>query len=263
MTALQPGISFLVRVHNEEQTLNDSVRSLFALTMLYEIILILHRCTDGSAAIAAQLAATNRPIRILTSNTTLASPGYETLVTDANSSHSIAAFNTWILQHRRYRWTARWDADFVATPALINYLNSVPADTWARSNEIIPLHAVSSTHTEAHDYFSSCLSHYLKHVFNEVPAFAIDPTSHNRHTPPIDAVIEHRSTLTTLKPYWYDPPWFAQEDTPEATQAADRYRHLVADFGPEPRGLGRSGCPDLLDLGHRILAAAPDYVSVM
>ena len=262
---LQPGITFITRVHNEEQTLEDSLRSLFALTVVYEILLVLHRCTDASAAIAARLASENpfnhQRIRVFTTNTTLARPGYETLVTDANSTHSIAAFHNWILRERRYQWTARWDADFVATPGLIAYLNSVPAEQWSHPNEIIPLRAVSPSHTETHDYFSSCLSHYIKHVFNEVPAFAIDPTTHIRHTPPPDATIEHRSTLTALKPYWYDPPWFDQEDTPEAAAAKHRYNRLTNEFGPEPRGLGRSGCPDMLRLGHRILDAAPDYIS--
>jgi hypothetical protein len=261
--ALTPGITFITRIHNEEQTLEASVRSLFALTLLYEIILILHRCTDASAAIAHRLAAANPRVRVLTYNTTIARPGYETLATDGNSTHSIASYYNWCLQHRRYIWTAKWDADFVATPALIDYLNTAPAGTWTRPNEIIPLRAVSSTHTETHDYFSSCLLRYMKHFLFEVPLFEIYPDTHVRHTPPLDAVIEHHSNLTDLKSYWYNPPWFAQEDTPEATVVAARYERLVVDFGPEPHGLGRSGSPDVIRIGYQILDAEPDYVDVM
>jgi glycosyltransferase involved in cell wall biosynthesis len=260
--ALAPGISFITRIHNEEQTLEASVRSLFALTLVYEIILILHRCTDASTAIAHRLAAANSRVRVLTYNTTVARPGYETLVTDGNSTHSIPAYYNWCLQYRRYQWTAKWDADFVATPAFLDYLNAIPAAQWARPNEIISMRAVSPTHTETHDYFSSCLSRYMKHVMFEVPLSEIYPDTHVRHDAPPDATIEHRSGLSALKPYWYDPPWFAQEDTPEAAEVAIRYNRLVAEFGPEPRGLGRSGSPDVLRIGYQILNADPDYINI-
>jgi glycosyltransferase involved in cell wall biosynthesis len=261
MTALHPGISFIVRAHNEEQTLEDSLRSLFALTIAYEIILILHRCTDASAAIASRLASNNDRIRIFTFNTTIARPGYETLVTDSESPHSIPAYYNWSISHRRYRWTAKWDADFIAPPSLIHYINARP-EQWALRNANINLPAVSYTHTERHDYFSSCLIGYMKHVFFEVPLFEIAPDTHIRHTLDPDIFIEHRSNYTKLKTYWQtEPPWFEQEDSDEATTARQRYAQLQRDFGPEPRGLCRSGSPEMAPRGQQILDAAPTYVS--
>jgi hypothetical protein len=254
---LQPGITFIVRIHNEEATLDAAVRSLFDLLMAYEILLILHLCTDASARIAQQLAA-ERPhlIRILTYNTTVARPGFETLVTPDTSPHSIAAYNNWALQHRRYLWTARWDADFIAPPSLRTYLNGAATDLWHKPDQLIWIGAEAPTHTEYHPYFSSCLSHYMKHFFNEVPIFRFNPAHHVRHTPPVK--IEHRSTgLRTLKPYWQGPPWFDQEESPEAHAARILFRQLLQalDLSAPPPGLGRSGDTDTTRWGSRILDA--------
>lgn len=40
------GISFVMRVRNEEDTLETAIRSLFSLTINYEIRIVLHLCTD-------------------------------------------------------------------------------------------------------------------------------------------------------------------------------------------------------------------------
>ncbi len=250
-TTLLPGITFLVRVHNEEATLDAAVRSLFDLLFAYEILVILHLCTDASARIAAALAA-ERPglLRILHYNDTVARPGYETLVTPDSSPHSIANYYNWGLQHRRYLWTAKWDADFIAPPSLRTYLNDA-ASLWSEPDHLIWLGATAPTHTEYHPYFTSCLSHYMSHYFNEVPVFRFNPTRHVRHTPPV--TIEHRSTgLTTLKPYWHAPAWFDVEDSPDATAARIAFAELVTQFGPPPPGLGRSGDTQTAVLGPRI-----------
>ena len=50
------GISFIIKVRNEETTLEQCIRSLFPLTVPHEIIVILHCCTDRSKEIAETLA---------------------------------------------------------------------------------------------------------------------------------------------------------------------------------------------------------------
>jgi hypothetical protein len=254
-----PGISFLVKVHNEETTLEASVRSLFGLLITYEIIIILHLCTDASRAIVTQLyREAPHLIRIYTYNETVARPGYETLVTDATSLHSLPTYYNWALQHRRYLWTAKWDADFVAPASLRTYLNS--ADIWHLPNQLIWLPARAASHDEYHPYFSSCLSRYMKQVFYEVPMFEIQPPTHVRHTPPV--YIQHLSPITLLKPYWHQPAWFTQEETAEASLASERYARLVAEFGAPPLGMGRSGDTEISQqLGQRIIDAWPSYVS--
>ena len=53
------GLSFLVRVHNEETTIEASLRSLFNLAVVYEILVFLNSCTDRSGWIASRLADEN------------------------------------------------------------------------------------------------------------------------------------------------------------------------------------------------------------
>jgi glycosyltransferase involved in cell wall biosynthesis len=53
------GISFIVRARNEEKNLEKCVRSLFTLTIPYEINIILNSCTDRSEEIAKKLAEEN------------------------------------------------------------------------------------------------------------------------------------------------------------------------------------------------------------
>ena len=53
------GISFMVRVRNEEKTVESSIRSHFDLTIPHEINIFLHCCTDDSETIARKLADEN------------------------------------------------------------------------------------------------------------------------------------------------------------------------------------------------------------
>ena len=104
------GISFLVKVHNEEATLYEAVMSLTGLLVSYEILIFLHACTDTSAQIARSLAAADQRIKIFEYNYTLSRPGYETLATDNDSTHSISRYYNWCLSRAKYNWVAKWDA---------------------------------------------------------------------------------------------------------------------------------------------------------
>ena len=55
-----PEISFVVRAHNEEASLRESITSLFPIEKPIEIVVILHRCTDGSK----RSRSTARPKRL-------------------------------------------------------------------------------------------------------------------------------------------------------------------------------------------------------
>ena len=104
---MNDGISFMVRIRNEEQTLEKSIRSLFKLTIPHEINLILHCCTDNSLSIAKQLASENKNIKIYTYDYSISRAGYENLATDINSHHSLVhyynycAFYKLTLSHRK------------------------------------------------------------------------------------------------------------------------------------------------------------------
>jgi glycosyltransferase involved in cell wall biosynthesis len=250
------GISFLVRAHNEELTLEQSVRSLFGLLITYEILIFLNNCTDLSAAIAHRLAQENSNIRVFEYNVQLSRPGYEMLATDASSEHSLATFYNWSIKYAKYKWRVKWDADFLADPLLLNFIQSIDL----REEAIIHLPAIDyDGDVESNAYMTSCLVYYMKDLFWEMPAYK--PGCPHKYVG--DVRIQHLSSVRVMKKYWFYQSWFEKEQFgAEAREVQYRMRRLVEDFGPEPLGLVRSGqLKDAVELGSKIMEHGPDYVA--
>jgi hypothetical protein len=250
------GISFLLRCRNEEATLQRSLDSLKALTIEHEIIVVLHRCTDRSADIVASAADDNPNIKIYTYDTEISRAGYQTLATDYGSPHSIMTYYNWCRAKATKPWIFKWDADFVASPALITFLNN---GSWSkRSTFRYIIHAKDETGNNYEPYLSCGLSGYGKFIFWEVPLYF----------PPIESTtldssiyIEHVSKLETVKSYWTaGKPWFETKESEEAATVRDRIARLTADFGPEPQGMARASNPACDPPYLRIKAANPAYV---
>ena len=246
------GISFIIRARNEP-TLEESIRSLLALTFPHEIIVILHRCTDGSADIVAKYPQ----IRCFTYEHKLSRAGYELLATDKDSDHSFVAYTNFCFSKARYRWTFKWDADFIASPGLISFLNT---KTWTAENTIYRIAAKNSTPSNIEGYLSDCTQFYVKWVFWELPFYTWD---HREITLDPSIYIDHCSELCVLKDYWKEEAWFneASQDQ-EASQVRERIRRLTADFGPEPVGLARGSNRICDDFQRRIQSASIDYISL-
>jgi hypothetical protein len=274
------GISFLVRVHQEEGVLEQSVQSLFALTIGYEILLMLNVCVGRCVGIVARLAMANPRVRILEYNYTVSRPGYETLATDYESVHSLPRFLNWGLEHAVYRWKWKWDADFVMPAALAERVNregvgdggggggggGSGGGLWSKANRILELDARSVDGAVEHgDYASSCIDHYRKDVFWETPAFRFEVGKLERVVWE-DVWIEHVSRVGTLKPYWFEPGWYVRReegDGEEAGVVRERLLALERDFGMMPLGLGRSGTTqDAAAIAMRIVEARPRYVEL-
>ena len=250
------GISFLIRCRNEEATLQQSLQSLRSLTIAHEILVILHLCTDRSAEIAATEAATNPHIKIYTYDTEISRAGYQTLATDYKSPHSIMTYYDWCRANAKSPWVFKWDADFVASPALTAYLNGREWTSEKTTNIII--HAKDETAKNWEPYLSCGLCGYGKYIFWEVPLF-VPPITYITLEP--DQYIEHVSKLSNIKGYWKTAkPWFETEVSEEAARVKERYDRLVAEFGPEPEGMARASNPECDSPFLRIKAAAPDYV---
>ena len=251
------GISFIVKCRNEEATLQQSLQSLRTLTCEHEIIVVLHLCTDRSASIATQEATTNPHIKICTYDTEISRAGYQTLATDYRSPHSIMTYYNWCLAKAAKPWTFKWDADFVASSALIAYLNS--RDWPLQAATQVMIHAKDETAKNWESYLSCGLRGYGKYMFWEVPLWA----------PPVSTIslteeqhIEHVSTLSIVKSYWkVTKPWFETESSEEAVHVKERYDRLVADFGPEPEGMARASNPACDSPFLTIKAANPTYVN--
>lgn len=225
------GISFIVRVRNEEETLEQSLQSLQGLTIPHEIIVILHRCTDRSKEIASQFQ-----VRIIEYEIPLSRAGLETMATDEDSVHSIVHYNRWCFSHAQYVWIFRWDADFIATPELRSYLNE---RSWTKplENTKIYLNAKSDDIDNLEGYLTSGNFKHTKYVFWE-----FFDTSECWFRIDSDATIQHISSLSTLKPYWTEPPWYEAE-TPEAEIVRTRMESIRKLVGDEPVGQARASDP--------------------
>ncbi len=240
------GISFIVRIRDEEDTLEESIRSLSTLRIPHEIILILHMCRDRSLEIAERLAAENENVRVLEYNIPISRAGYETLCTDRNSKHSLPKYYEWCFNQGTLPWRFKWDADFIATPEFIEYLNR---NTWERPTEGVEVafSAVSPDSTNKERYLFSGPFTYFKCYFWEVYQLS---GSVYRWDPEISII--HNSKLSKKKSYWDNLPWFldssyldSDEDAKnEARIVLERYNTLSQLCGPEPNGQARASNPE-------------------
>ena len=251
------GISFIIKCRNEEATLQQSLQSLRPLIIAHEILVILHLCTDRSAEIARAEAAANPHIKIYTNDTEISRAGYQTLATDYNSPHSIMTYYNWCRAKAKGPWIFKWDADFVASPGLITYLNGREW-TFEKTSKIM-INAQNENSKNCEPYLSCGLSGYGKYMFWETPFFVPPVTS---ITLDPDQYIDHVSTLSNIKGYWKTAkPWFEAEVSEEAVRVKERYDRLVAEFGPEPEAMARASNPACDSPFLRIKATNPGYVS--
>lgn len=274
-TAAKDGISFLVRVHDGEEALEENVRSLVTmLTIGYEILLLLNLCTGTWRETALRLAEEGAGrVRVFEYNHTLSRPGYELLATDSDSVHSPIAFLNWGLEKAQYKWIAKWDADFVMTPALAWKINKKgEMGLWGEGERVVRLAAQGEDGAvEMGDYLSSCVDHFRKEVFWETAAFRFRAGALQVDVWD-DVFIRHISRVGRIKPYWFETGWFGggggEEDGEvgagdEAAVVRGRMLALERDFGMLPMGTGRSGTThEAAIVAQRILEARPVYVEV-
>lgn len=230
----KPGISFILRARNEEAYLAQSLFSLLDLTVPHEIVVILHKCTDKSKDIALTAQAKGQPIRIYETDANLSKAGYETLATPANYNESLASFYSQCFSFGQYNWLFKWDADFVASPELLKFLNSeLVLDREQPFRYLIPCE-MSEGVVNKETYLFNCLVGYKKYIFWEIPAFFC-----GSEVKDIDAKI-FTIPHTILKEYWKEPAWFIGKDP----FIEDRYKKIVELCGPEPVGASRAQCKD-------------------
>ena len=260
------GISFLVK-SCEEPTLTESVTSLQRIRVPHEIILVIHHCMGApynstSMEFARTLQRENPDhIKIVEYDIQISRPGYETLVTPATAHHSLIRYHNWALNLTNYKWVAKWDADFIMTPALFDWIHANPS-VWSRTNEVIYLDAKNEQTVETHPYFSSCVTHYLKDVFYEMAHQQIIPETHVQHRLPATIFIYHKSDYAHVKPYWLITPWFMKENSAEALSIRMRYQYVLNRYGPFP-GYARSGNTHAVTLlGNQIISTSFFHESV-
>jgi len=241
---MKPGVSFVIRVRNEELFLGQCLKSLKTLSIPYECIVILHKCTDSSRAIA-ESASASQPICIYETDQNLSRAGYENLITPVHYKESLASFYSWCFSKAQYNWKFKWDADFTMSAPLLEFLNKkLVLDEVKPVRYKIPCE-MSPSVVNHEAYLFNCLVTYTKYIFWEVPAFV--EGAEMRQIEQRIFTIPH----TFLKGYWREPAWFIGKDA----VLESRYKKLVELCGPEPTGASRAQCPDCDPLFFRVQAA--------
>lgn len=235
------GISFLVK-SCDEPTLIESVTSLKDIHVPHEIVVIVHHCMGVRNQTSFDQAMRLHGIQNLSIyeySTQISRPGYETLVTDPHSEHSLIRYFNWALEKTRHKWVVKWDADFLMTPALAAWIQT-HLSLWSRTNEVVVLEAKNEHASEINPYFSSCITHYVKDIFYEMAHQQIIPTTHVQHNlVGSEVFIYHKSDPRIIKPYWLAQPWFEKEESEEAARVRARLATVIKRFGPFP-GFARS-----------------------
>ena len=230
------GVSFIVRVRNEEQTLETSLRSLKGLTIPHEIVVILHLCTDRSKEIAEELKK-EFPIRIVEFSVQQSRAGYETMATDATSEHSIVYYCNWCISHAKYNWKFKWDADYISTPEFLEYFNNKLWTQPVQSTKIW-FESKSEDGINTEPFLFSGNFHYTKYFFWEVLTEKDNAISINANVH-----VNTLSKLSNMKAYWKEPAWFFG-NSDEARIVLDRWITLTRICGEEPLGQARALDPN-------------------
>lgn len=243
----EPGISFVVRVRNEEAYLQGCLQSLEAVQVPHEIVLILHLCTDGSKRIAEEALGRGQPIRILEYSQPISRAGFENLITPVNHKASIATYYNFCFQAARFRWLFKWDADCTLTDGLAKFLNGELNISEPR-NIVYRLNCVLGDKDNCELYLFNCLINYGKQMFWEVPYFAKDASEINRSDLQIKSI-----SPAVIKTYWRAKPWFYQDDSPGARTLRSKYDLMVSLCGEEPPGLARAQSTEFFGPWERVI----------
>jgi len=221
------------------------------LTIPVEVVVVLHRCTDGSATIASACKDSAPPrhrLRIVEYDTPVSRAGLETFVTPSASPYSISSYVTYAFDLASCDWKFKWDSDYVATPQFRQWIEQ--KDWASRAPKVIRMNHRSLDGIVCREPFAhNCLRGFGKQHFWEVPVFPAEDDFVYEEAPD-EAAFVHASTQDTVKPYWRDPPWFAAEEQATEERAAEaatlrrRYAQTVELVGPEPVGLARSNNPE-------------------
>jgi len=233
------GISFIVRVRNEEEFLEASLRSISGLSVPHDIHVILHMCTDRSREIAENLKSEGMPIHIHTYDYPISRAGYETLITDNTSPHSLVEYYRWCFAKGNYAWLFKWDADFLMTSPLRELINLNDWKMTERHTRYYLQARNSDSNSAEHHLFSGPYTIY-KYIFWEV----IGPVGDCIDLEAGDAHMIHCSTLNVKKSYWLEEPWFINDSSDEAAVLRKKYEFLNNTCGPETVGSARRANPD-------------------
>lgn len=237
-TLKQPGgVSFVLRARNEEKYIADALTSLESLRIPFEIVVILHCCTDKTQEIVEKMRDKGLPIVMIHFNKTLSRAGYENLATPAEHPRSLTNYYNYCFSLAKYRWNFKWDADFRASEKLLHFLNhKLDLRCELPLCYALPCRLGKSIiNTEI--YLFNCLTRYTKHVFWELPSFA---PQYKQVALPECEIISIPPSI--LKSYWREEPWFVKEKDEDIIEKWQQIETITGK--KEPMGAARASCPE-------------------
>lgn len=225
------GISFVVKCHNEEDNIGESLESLRGLTVDHEIVVVLHRCTDRSKEIVLEKKESGLPIVVHEIEDPISLPGYQTLITPDDHPNSLIKYYNRCLSLCDKHWVFKWDADFFCDDNMRNWLNSLAERNEAPTGYSFEVEVESAQKPHREYYLSNCIMGHVKHVFWEQAVFEDGVIGHDV----TDAVISSVDS-DNVKEYWRKDPWFIGKDE----TLEKRFKELNQMMGEEPLAMCRA-----------------------
>jgi hypothetical protein len=254
-------ISFLLRCRNADSTLNEALQSLEVFLIQgieYEIVCILHLCTDKSLSIINdyKLYATCRglsvDVNIFEYNVPISRAGLETLITEENHPNSLITYYNWCFNKVNYSWVFKWDADFVMNESVATAIASIIQN---RSCEKLVVHISTKfsdgNNAAAEPWLSNCQTGYTKTRFWEVPRY-----SGNAKFITLSDVwfLHNDNPRVECKEYWKPEPWFNEKSTENyglwLSKRHDYVLSLTVGKPEQWRDCARSCNPNASKLSH-------------
>ena len=247
-------ISFMLRCHNAETTLQRALTTLECMLrygVRYEIVVVLHRCTDDSKSITEQYASIAPiPVRIFTYEREISRAGLETYVTDQDHENSIMTYYNWCLAKTRAPFVFKWDSDFEMNDAVAKEIaTTIEADRGVPLVVKIPTRFIDGQPSAAEPWLSSALLKYNKFVFWEVPCHLAG------HTITLNNEFLHNdSPSAEPKNYWNSDPWFSKERVGDGNTFRRRF-NMIRTLHSVPHDMARNSALNFReDLQHRLSA---------
>lgn len=239
----QPGISFILRCRNEEKYIEKSITSLKNIKVPYEIVVILHNCTDNSEIIVDKLKAKGYPISVYKYNIETSRAGIETLITPMNHPNSLMTYYNFCFSKAKYNWVMKWDADFKSTKSLINFIN-IKLDLRNKNPIRYQIRCKLGFSRKKHiePYLTNAVAEYYKYYFWEVPAY-IDKFKEIK----LRRVTIKSVSTKVIKNYWYTKPWFMKKESFDS-KLVKKYNDAIKILKPEPIAMARASNKEMAEI---------------
>ncbi len=216
----QPGISFLLRAKNEQNTIGMALDSLQQLDVPYEVNVVLNQCEDETEEIVSERIKDRSNINLFQYPFQLGKTGLENVCTPVTSVHSTIWLLNWMLIKGQYEYTFRWDADFIMTSSLAKELKEL-----IKNHDIVNISAIFSdsgkANTEPYLWRNDLIPRYSRYSLWHIARFG----KKTSNVGTAKSKIIHDSPLEQKKSYWSQKPWWELASLNENVELAKKAKN--------------------------------------